>query len=226
MFSHKNIRNQKGFSHHFILPVIAVLAVGVIGVATLKLSSAASSSCGKNYRIGSSEKRSNSNGCIHQIQRKVNATPDGKFGKDTDRRVRDFQRQKGLCEDGIVGKQTWKAMTGDNSYARCSKNTPPTSPSPTPPSPSPTPGLTEQAKRNNDMKTEQFYWCEYKVEISQGPQERMVCYSYITDKGSDMFQNGARKNEQGWAECSQRSQNKRIEGWCEKTQYYAGPKNP
>ena len=31
---------------------------------------------------------------------------DGIFGKDTDRRVRDFQRNNELTSDGIVGRQT------------------------------------------------------------------------------------------------------------------------
>lgn len=36
----------------------------------------------------------------------INIKPDGFFGKDTDKAVRQFQQQKGLTVDGIVGTQT------------------------------------------------------------------------------------------------------------------------
>lgn len=39
-----------------------------------------------------------------------NLEADGIFGKDTDEAVRQFQKQKGLTEDGIAGAQTQKAL--------------------------------------------------------------------------------------------------------------------
>jgi lysozyme len=38
----------------------------------------------------------------------INVSADGVFGKDTDRAVRQFQQQKGLTADGVVGVQTRK----------------------------------------------------------------------------------------------------------------------
>jgi len=35
---------------------------------------------------------------------------DGIFGKATESAVRDFQRSRGLDPDGIIGKDTWKAI--------------------------------------------------------------------------------------------------------------------
>jgi hypothetical protein len=45
---------------------------------------------------------------------------DGDFGPRTERAVKDFQADQGLAVDGIVGPQTWGALTGNDS-------TPPTS---------------------------------------------------------------------------------------------------
>ncbi|MEG5062699.1 glycoside hydrolase family protein [Microcoleus sp. B3-A4] len=40
----------------------------------------------------------------------INVLADGVFGKDTDRAVRQFQQQKGLTADGVVGVQTRKEL--------------------------------------------------------------------------------------------------------------------
>ncbi|MEG3988684.1 glycoside hydrolase family protein [Microcoleus sp. S28C3] len=40
----------------------------------------------------------------------INVSADGVFGKDTDRAVRQFQQQKGLTADGVVGVQTRKEL--------------------------------------------------------------------------------------------------------------------
>lgn len=36
----------------------------------------------------------------------------GYFGSQTDGAVRDFQRKNGLYVDGIVGRNTWRTLTG------------------------------------------------------------------------------------------------------------------
>ena len=36
--------------------------------------------------------------------------PDGRFGGDTDRALRAFQRDHGLIVDGVAGEKTWTAM--------------------------------------------------------------------------------------------------------------------
>jgi peptidoglycan hydrolase-like protein with peptidoglycan-binding domain len=40
----------------------------------------------------------------------INVSADGVFGKDTDNAVRQFQQQKWLTADGVVGVQTRKEL--------------------------------------------------------------------------------------------------------------------
>ena len=52
---------------------------------------------------------------VRQLQQALikagfNIQADGFFGKDTDKAVRQFQQQKGLTVDGVVGEQTLKAL--------------------------------------------------------------------------------------------------------------------
>ncbi len=47
---------------------------------------------------------------VKTIQAILGGTTDGDFGKMTDGRVRDFQKNKSLVVDGIVGPITWEAL--------------------------------------------------------------------------------------------------------------------
>jgi len=52
---------------------------------------------------------------VRQVQKAlkaagINLEPDGVFGNDTDQAVRQFQQQKGLTADGVVGAQTRKEL--------------------------------------------------------------------------------------------------------------------
>lgn len=49
---------------------------------------------------------------VELIQAVVGAKVDGDFGAATERRVKAWQKAKGLTDDGIVGAKTWKAMFG------------------------------------------------------------------------------------------------------------------
>lgn len=51
---------------------------------------------------------------VKTIQTLVGASNDGIFGSKTKAKVKAFQKSKGLAQDGVVGKNTWKALTGDN----------------------------------------------------------------------------------------------------------------
>ncbi|MCM3444395.1 N-acetylmuramoyl-L-alanine amidase [Metabacillus halosaccharovorans] len=50
---------------------------------------------------------------VKTIQTLVGASNDGIYGPKTEAKVKAFQKSKGLSVDGIVGKNTWKALTGD-----------------------------------------------------------------------------------------------------------------
>jgi len=47
---------------------------------------------------------------VEQVQKKLGAIVDGKFGPRTDAVVREFQRKRGLVPDGIVGPKTWQEL--------------------------------------------------------------------------------------------------------------------
>jgi flagellum-specific peptidoglycan hydrolase FlgJ len=47
---------------------------------------------------------------VEQIQRLLGVKVDGIFGLNTLTAVKAFQKEKGLVEDGIVGKDTWEKM--------------------------------------------------------------------------------------------------------------------
>ncbi|MEH6939078.1 glucosaminidase domain-containing protein [Bacillus sp. JJ664] len=49
-------------------------------------------------------------GYVEQIQRLLGVKVDGIFGVNTLTAVKTFQKEKGLVEDGIVGKDTWEKM--------------------------------------------------------------------------------------------------------------------
>jgi len=56
------------------------------------------------------------NNCVAPLQRRLNAlgfdagTPDGAFGPKTERAVRDFQSNRKLLIDGVVGPKTWSEL--------------------------------------------------------------------------------------------------------------------
>jgi hypothetical protein len=77
---HKKL-NHYGFSHHLLLPLLAIVVAGVIGVATSRLSSAATydGSCVKKSFSTSSPKST----CVKHIQTIVGTTSDGIYGPKT-----------------------------------------------------------------------------------------------------------------------------------------------
>lgn len=64
---------------------------------------------------GTSIKKGSQGMLVRRVQERLRATgwevvADGKFGDETDRVVRSFQRRKGLLDDGVVGRKTWNAL--------------------------------------------------------------------------------------------------------------------
>ncbi|QOY34301.1 peptidoglycan recognition protein family protein [Anaerobacillus isosaccharinicus] len=47
---------------------------------------------------------------VRHVQQALNVQVDGIFGPNTERAVREFQRQAGITVDGIVGPQTWNRL--------------------------------------------------------------------------------------------------------------------
>lgn len=101
---------SRGFSHHFLLPVLAVIVVGAIGVYTMSLSSAATSGC-KESVLATGSKGT----CVKNAERMLNATHgtgsdvkvDTKYTSLTAKKTARFQKKQKLAVDGKIGKQTW-----------------------------------------------------------------------------------------------------------------------
>lgn len=55
-------------------------------------------------------KKGNKGEEVKLLQTKLGITSDGIFGDKTEISVKNFQKQKGLVVDGIVGNNTWKAL--------------------------------------------------------------------------------------------------------------------
>lgn len=62
-------------------------------------------------------RRGSSGPTVVVLQRMLGIPDDGKFGPGTDAAVRAFQARKGLTVDGVVGPQTWGALTTGGAQA-------------------------------------------------------------------------------------------------------------
>jgi len=82
------------------------------GVCPYESNNTSTNSSSKKAKI----KGSNSSKVIKKVQLKLNklgykcGTPDGKFGSQTKKALKNFQKDNGLSVDGILGKQVKKAL--------------------------------------------------------------------------------------------------------------------
>lgn len=120
--------NQKGFSHHILIPLVVLLMVGAIGTYTLGKSNAAvlkekeTKVCGYPGAQPTLTRGSKSP-CVITAQRAFNRWKtekrpmekgilvDGKYGPATQKAIMIFQKANGLKVDGKVGKKTWTKLT-------------------------------------------------------------------------------------------------------------------
>ena len=118
--------NQKGFSHHILIPLVVLLMVGAIGTYTLGKSNAAVQKeimvCGYPGAQPTLTRGSKSP-CVITAQRAFNRWKtekrpmekgilvDGKYGPATQKAIMIFQKANGLKVDGKVGKKTWTKLT-------------------------------------------------------------------------------------------------------------------
>jgi len=130
--------NQRGIAH-WILPVVAVLLVGIVGGMVVARSHA-------NTCVQSSYRRGSSGQCVRNIQNMMNVVTkdyasqdgyaycsdprrvsgnqiaaDGSFGPATEAKVKNYQYWTCLSQDGVVGPKTWEAIcvyAGSSYYHR------------------------------------------------------------------------------------------------------------
>ena len=127
--------NQKGISHHLILPAVVILAIGGIGAYIINRSGATGGCSSNMYSQGSS------GSCVVELQKLTNKcvtakgaggtiSADGAFGPLTKDAVIRCQRASGLAADGIVGPRTWGVL--DSYAAAAPAPAPAAAPAPTP----------------------------------------------------------------------------------------------
>lgn len=120
-------RNSRGWSHHFILPVLAVFLVAAIGTYLVTTSSASSYVSGATPYTCKKDpvlKKGSSGSCVKALQYRLNIwiaykkpagikklTVDGKFGEKTYTAVLTFQKKFKLkYKDGVMHTETWKKL--------------------------------------------------------------------------------------------------------------------
>ncbi len=119
--------DQKGFSHHLLIPVIALLVVGSIGAYMAMKSSAYSYMSGVTPYACTQDptptlRRGSTGRCVKALQYTLNQwisykripiaklVIDGRFGSKTYNAVVRFQRSQGLNPNGVVGSSTWEKI--------------------------------------------------------------------------------------------------------------------
>lgn len=79
----KKTHASNGFSHHILFPIFALLAVGALGVMTLRTSNAASSYVGSCVKKTFSVSTNSKDKCVKYIQAIVGTTADSIYGPKT-----------------------------------------------------------------------------------------------------------------------------------------------
>lgn len=103
-----------------IVSLAAAAMIGVGGMTATAITSAppaqAASSCdttqSAKVRKGDDGAAVKAVQCLLNDKADAGLEVDGKFGADTDKAVRGFQKDKGLEADGVVGPKTWSALGG------------------------------------------------------------------------------------------------------------------
>jgi len=58
---------------------------------------------------------------VKKLQEKLGLKPDGSFGPNTEKSVKDWQKKNGLTSDGVVGDATWVKLFLPNNLLNLSE---------------------------------------------------------------------------------------------------------